>query len=42
MTFEWDETRNQENIEKHNISFEVAQGAFFDKKHSKNEDRFFV
>ena len=49
MTFEWDETKNQENIEKHNISFEAAQGAFFDKdriilkdkKHSKNEERFF-
>jgi uncharacterized DUF497 family protein len=49
MTFEWDEGKNQENIEKHNVSFEAAQGAFFDKnriiikdeKHSKKEDRFF-
>jgi uncharacterized DUF497 family protein len=49
MTFEWDENKNQENIEKHNVSFEVAQEAFYDKgriilkdkKHSKNEDRFF-
>ena len=49
MTFEWDEDKNQENIEKHYISFEVAQGAFYDrkriiikdKKHSKKEDRFF-
>ncbi|MDR3171922.1 MAG: BrnT family toxin [Treponema sp.] len=31
MTIEWDENKNQENIEKHNVSFEVAQGAFFDK-----------
>jgi uncharacterized DUF497 family protein len=49
MTFEWDEAKNQENIEKHHVSFEVAQGAFFDKnrilikdkKHSKKEERFF-
>jgi uncharacterized DUF497 family protein len=49
MIFEWDENKNQENIEKHNVSFEVAQGAFFDKariivkdkKHSEKEDRFF-
>lgn len=49
MTFEWDENKNEENIEKHHISFEKAQGAFFDKnriivkdkKHSKFEDRFF-
>jgi uncharacterized DUF497 family protein len=49
MTFEWDEAKNQENIEKHHIPFEKAQGAFYDKnriiikdnKHSKKEDRFF-
>ena len=49
MTFEWDENKNLENIEKHNISFEKAQEAFFDKKriivkdkkHSKKESRFF-
>jgi uncharacterized DUF497 family protein len=49
MTFEWDEAKNQENIEKHLISFEEAQEAFYDKKriiikdkkHSKQEDRFF-
>jgi uncharacterized DUF497 family protein len=49
MTFEWDEQKNQDNIEKDHISFEVAQEAFFDanrvirkdKKHSKAEDRFF-
>jgi uncharacterized DUF497 family protein len=49
MTFEWDEAKNQENVEKHHISFEKAQEAFYDKnrliikdkKHSKNEDRFF-
>jgi uncharacterized DUF497 family protein len=49
MTFEWDENKNLENIEKHHISFERAQEAFYDakriiikdKKHSKKEDRFF-
>jgi uncharacterized DUF497 family protein len=49
MTFEWDEVKNQENMEKHHISFEKAQEAFYDKnriiikdnKHSKKEDRFF-
>ena len=41
MTFEWDENKNLENIEKHNVSFEIAQEAFFDKKHSKKEERFF-
>jgi len=32
MTFEWDETKNQENINKHNVSFEIAQEAFFDEE----------
>ena len=49
MTFEWDENKNLNNINKHNVSFEMAQNAFFDKnriiikdkKHSKNEERFF-
>jgi len=49
MTFEWDEIKNQENINKHNVSFETAQEAFFDNeriiikdiKHSNDEDRFF-
>ena len=49
MTFEWDENKNLENIEKLNVSFEIAQEAFFDenriivkdKKHSKKEERFF-
>jgi uncharacterized DUF497 family protein len=50
MTFEWDENKNMENIEKHNVSFEVAQEAFFDrdriiikdKKHSKRKIDFSV
>jgi uncharacterized DUF497 family protein len=49
MTFEWDENKNRGNVEKHNVSFEVAQEAFFDqdriiikdKEHSKKEDRYF-
>jgi uncharacterized DUF497 family protein len=49
MTFEWDEAKNHENIEKHNVSFDKAQEAFYDKnrilikdkKHSKKEERFF-
>ena len=49
MTFEWDERKNQDNIQKHFVSFEIAQEAFFDKnriilrdkKHSKKEERFF-
>ena len=49
MTFEWDEVKNEDNIEKHHISFEMAQEAFFDKKriiiedkkHSKKEKRYF-
>jgi uncharacterized protein len=49
MTFEWDEAKNLDNIEKHNVSFETAQEAFYDKKriiikdkkHSKTEERFY-
>jgi uncharacterized DUF497 family protein len=32
MTFEWDEAKNQKNIEKHHIAFEKAQDAFYDKR----------
>jgi len=49
MTFEWDENKNQENIQKHNVSFDEAQLAFFDhkriilkdEKHSQDEERYF-
>ena len=49
MTFEWDENKNLENIQKHKVSFEMAQEAFFDKnriiikdkKHSKIEERYY-
>jgi uncharacterized DUF497 family protein len=50
MNFEWDENKSIENVVKHNVSFEIAQEAFFDSKrivikdtkHSKEEERFFV
>jgi len=49
MKFEWDENKNIVNQEKHKISFEDAQYAFFDKKriilkdekHSIEEERYF-
>ena len=48
-TFEWDESKNQENIQKHHISFEVAQYAFADPcrviaediTHSRDEKRYY-
>ena len=47
--FEWDEKKNQENLKKHGISFEVAQYAFADKQriiledltHSRSEKRYY-
>jgi uncharacterized protein len=49
MTFEWDENKNRENRDKHDVSFNEAQYAFFDKqriilkdeKHSQKENRYF-
>ena len=49
MVFEWDESKNRENILKHGVSFDEAQKAFYDplklilkdKKHSFQEDRFY-
>ena len=49
MKFDWDENKNAENIEKHELSFYIAQKAFFDDKriiiadeeHSKTEKRYF-
>ena len=50
MYFEWDESKNILNIEKHQVSFENAKQAFFDEnrvitkdvKHSQpGEDRYF-
>jgi uncharacterized DUF497 family protein len=47
--FEWDENKNQFNIEKHGVSFDEAKKAFFDPErltlfdegHSLDEDRYF-
>jgi uncharacterized DUF497 family protein len=49
MTFEWDENKNLENIEKHGVSFDEAKGAFDDPdffmadddEHSLLEKRYF-
>lgn len=49
MNFEWNDSKNAENITKHNLSFYKAQDVFFDKnrivlldtKHSSNEKRYF-
>lgn len=48
-SFEWDESKNKINQEKHNVSFELAQWVFFDENriiikdasHSEEEERFF-
>ena len=49
MTFEWDEKKNRENLDKHGISFELAQYAFADSNriiaedlsHSGKEKRYY-
>ena len=48
IVFEWDETKNKVNVQKHGVSFEEAESVFFDEfalliadpDHSENEDRF--
>lgn len=48
IDFEYDEEKNQKNIEKHGISFRNAARVFFDydriefydEEHSENEDRY--
>jgi len=47
--FEWDKNKDQENQEKHGVSFSLAQLAFLDESrvimedlsHSKSERRFY-
>ncbi|GHU44388.1 hypothetical protein FACS1894190_15730 [Spirochaetia bacterium] len=39
MTFEWDEAKNLKNTEKHHISFEDAQNAFYDKGREIYEEK---
>ena len=49
MDFEWNDSKNAENITKHGLSFYEAQEVFFDKrrvilldkKHSSKERRYF-
>jgi len=48
-SFEWDEDKNCLNQQKHDVSFELAQYAFFDPNrvivqdlaHSQEENRFY-
>ena len=48
ILFEWDEGKNQQNIQKHGLSFETAAKVFddimrieiFDEIHSTDEDRY--
>jgi uncharacterized DUF497 family protein len=50
MIFEWDENKEKENIEKHDVSFSIARCVFEDEKriiledekHSENEPRYFA
>ncbi len=47
--FDWNETKNAANLEKHHVSFQDAQLAFVDSRrviardldHSKTEERFY-
>jgi hypothetical protein len=38
MKFEWDENKNQKNIEKHGIDFNDAKEVFQDKNHLSSQD----
>ena len=48
--FEWDESKNKANTQKHGVSFEEAQTVFYDENalliddpdHSEDEDRFIL
>jgi len=50
LNFDWDEKKNQSNIQKHKVSFEDAKSAFYDDNaklisdpdHSDDEDRFIL
>ena len=49
VQFEWDESKNKQNQEKHKVLFELAQYAFADPQrviaedvnHSQNEKRYY-
>ncbi len=50
LTFAWDKRKARANLKKHGVSFEKAKSVFFDefareffdKSHSKAEDRFLL
>jgi uncharacterized DUF497 family protein len=50
MRFIWDESKNQENIKNHKVSFQDAETVFYDPNakiihdpdHSTEEDRFII
>ena len=50
ITFEWDDTKAQSNLEKHGVSFDEASTVFYDPhalviddpSHSIDEDRFVI
>ena len=50
FVFEWDESKNKANTQKHGVSFEEAQTIFYDENalliddpdHSADEDRFIL
>ena len=50
IRFDWDSRKNKANFKKHGVSFEEAQGVFFDEDsivyddpdHSDEEDRFLI
>ena len=50
VQFEWDESKNRQNIKKHGVSFDEAQTVFlddnairfYDPDHSEDEDRFIM
>ena len=50
IRFDWDERKNKSNQKKHGVSFEEAQGVFFDDdalvfddpEHSADEARFLI
>jgi uncharacterized DUF497 family protein len=50
LLIQWDNLKSRKNIEKHGVSFEEAATVlldpdsieFYDSKHSKDEDRFWI
>ncbi len=50
ISFEWDDKKNQSNLQKHKVSFEEAKGVFSDPHarlipdpdHSDEEDRYIL